>query len=77
MVTWGHVGRSPMPKDGSTVLPLMSFCKTKGFADILIPNTIEGDVFVRPLEHSSVSPRNRAGPGDPRKPMAVCLPPPP
>eukprot|EP00884_Botryococcus_braunii_P016709 jgi/Botrbrau1/3721/Bobra.0363s0008.2 len=63
--------RAPLPKDGSLPSPLMSFCKTEGYSDILIPNTIEGDVFLRPPQHSSLSPTIRAGPGDPRKPMAV------
>lgn len=35
----------PNPPD-----PLFSFCKTRDYADILIPNTIEGDVFVRPRD---------------------------
>ena len=30
--------------------PLFSFCKTGDYADILLPNTIEGDVFVRPRD---------------------------
>ena len=30
--------------------PLFSFCKTRDYADILLPNTIEGDVFVRPRD---------------------------
>ena len=38
---------SPPPPD-----PLFSFCKTRDYSDILLPNTIEGDVFVRPRDGS-------------------------
>lgn len=34
--------------------PLFSFCKTDDYSDILLPNTIEGDVFVRPRDGSSM-----------------------
>ena len=49
----------------------MSFCKTDKFSDILIPNIIEGDVFLRPADKSAYRARSRAGPGDPRLPRAV------
>ena len=57
--------------------PVFSFCVTPAFADIPLPNTIEGDVFVRaPARAAGRLPggwptTSRAGPGDPREPRAV------
>ncbi len=42
--------------------PIFSFCKAGAdFSDIMLPNTIEGDVFVRPLDKRAFRPRSRAG----------------
>ena len=49
--------------------PIFSFCKTPEYSDIMIPNTIEGDVFVRPKDKRAFRPKSRAG--APR--TAACL----
>ena len=42
--------------------PIFSFCKAgANFSDIMLPNTIEGDVFVRPMDKRAFRPRSRAG----------------
>ena len=41
--------------------PIFSFCKTPEYSDIMIPNTIEGDVFVRPKDKRAFRPKSRAG----------------
>lgn len=56
-------------------MPLLSFCRPQGSVDILIPNTIEGNVF---HTHAHDARRGgpadselQSGPGDKRKAMAV------
>jgi hypothetical protein len=42
--------------------PVFSFCKQgANFSDIMLPNTIEGDVFVRPPDKRAFRPKSRAG----------------
>lgn len=41
--------------------PIFSFCKTPEYSDIMIPNTIEGDVFVRPKDKRAFRRKSRAG----------------
>ena len=68
-------------------IPLMSFCRPAGMVDILIPNTIEGDVFPErthadgeedhghsrdaQMQPSMTNRGVQSGQGDTRKPMAV------
>lgn len=75
---WAGGASAPPPA------PVFSFCVTPAYADIPLPNTIEGDVFVRaPGKAAGALPgtggcwwwpwgaQPRAGPGDPRAPRAV------
>lgn len=51
--------------------PLLAFCKTPGFSDILIPNTLEGDIYNRPPDKKGDRKKSQSGPRDRRKPMVV------
>lgn len=70
----------PLARDEHPPVPLLSFCRPKGMIDILMPNTIEGDVFPdeewynnkkvagpRPAAHGKLA----SGPGDKRIGKAV------
>ena len=59
-----HAGDSPlapMKKEVDPPTPIFSFCKTPEYSDIMIPNTIEGDVFIRPAAKRAFRPQSRAG----------------
>ena len=59
-----HAGDSPlapMKKEVDPPTPIFSFCKTPDYSDIMIPNTIEGDVFIRPAAKRAFRPKSRAG----------------
>ena len=59
-----HAGDSPlapMKKEIDPPTPIFSFCKTPDYSDIMIPNTIEGDVFIRPAAKRAFRPKSRAG----------------
>ena len=60
-----HAGDEPLAPLQAAVqppTPIFSFCKQgAGYSDIMLPNTIEGDVFVRPLDKRAFRPRSRAG----------------
>ncbi|CAL5220281.1 g2266 [Coccomyxa viridis] len=67
-------GDSPLAllrKEISPPTPIFSFCKTRNYSDIMLPNIIEGDVFVRPKAKRAFRPNSRAGPKDKRMPKAV------
>ena len=55
-----HAGDSPLApvrKEVNPPTPIFSFCKTPEYSDIMIPNTIEGDVFVRPAAKRAFRPQ--------------------
>ena len=57
-------GDSPlalMQKEIKPPTPIFSFCKTRNYSDIMLPNIIEGDVFVRPQAKRAFRPDSRAG----------------
>lgn len=57
----GDYPLAPMEKGVVPPTPIFSFCKTPEFSDIMLPNTIEGDVFVRPAAKRAFRPKSRAG----------------
>ena len=50
-----------MRKEIKPPTPIFSFCKTRNYSDIMLPNVIEGDVFVRPKAKRAFRPDSRAG----------------
>jgi hypothetical protein len=40
---------------------VFSFCKLANYSDIMLPNTIEGDVFLRAPDKRAFRPKSRAG----------------
>ncbi len=69
-------GDSPLAllrKEISPPTPIFSFCKTRNYSDILLPNIIEGDVFVRPKAKRAFRPNSRAGKLTGLAPMQIHL----
>ncbi|BDA45764.1 Protein O-glucosyltransferase 2 [Coccomyxa sp. Obi] len=62
---------APLRRELDPPTPIFSFCKLSNFSDIMLPNTIEGDVFLRAPDKRAFRPKSRAGPKDPRLPKAV------
>jgi hypothetical protein len=52
---------APLSGEADPPTPIFSFCKLANFSDIMLPNTIEGDVFLRPPEKRAFRPKSRAG----------------
>lgn len=61
MIDAGDSPLAPLEKDVVPPTPIFSFCKTPKYSDIMLPNTIEGDVFVRPKAKRAFRPKSRAG----------------
>jgi hypothetical protein len=61
LVRAGDSPLAPITADVVPPTPIFSFCKTPEYSDIMIPNTIEGDVFVRPKDKRAFRRRSRAG----------------
>ncbi len=52
---------APLGKEMDPPTPIFSFCKLSNFSDIMLPNTIEGDVFLRAPDKRAFRPKSRAG----------------
>ena len=52
---------APLQAEVQPPTPVFSFCKLANFSDIMLPNTIEGDVFLRPPDKRAFRPKPRAG----------------
>lgn len=52
---------APLKKELHPPTPVFSFCKLSNYSDIMLPNTIEGDVFIRAPEKRAFRPKSRAG----------------
>ncbi|DBA99135.1 hypothetical protein WJX77_004871 [Trebouxia sp. C0004] len=58
-------------KVGEQPRPLLAFCKTSRFSDVLIPNTAEGDIYSRPNRARGDRSRILSGPHDTRQAAIV------
>jgi hypothetical protein len=52
---------APLRRELDPPTPIFSFCKLSNFSDIMLPNTIEGDVFLRAPDKRAFRPKSRAG----------------